>query len=142
MKKIILGLMVSTFSLTCNAQKLKESEVPQAVKDAFKNAHSNIKKVEWEKEGANYEAEFESGETETSVVMDAKGVLLETEVEIKPSELPAAIVDYVSKNYNGSKIKEAAKITNAKGIVSYEAEVNDKDLIFDSNSNLIKGDKN
>lgn len=142
MKKLILGITVSICSLACTAQKLKENEVPQAVKDAFRNTHKDIKKVEWEKEGANYEAEYEVDEKETSVVMDAKGTLLETEVEIKTAELPAAIVDYVSKNYKGSKIKEAAKITNSKGIISYEAEVNGKDLIFDSNSNLIKGDKN
>lgn len=131
-----------SFPLISSAQKLKEKEVPQPVKDAFKNSHKDVKKVEWEKEGANYEAEFEDGETETSVVMDANGSLLETETELKISELPPAVVDYISKNYKGSKIKEVAKITTSKGIVSYEAEVNGKDLIFDSNSKFVKEVKN
>lgn len=142
MKKIILWMVVISFPLISSAQKLKEKEVPQPVKDAFKNSHKDVKKVEWEKEGANYEAEFEDGETETSVVMDANGSLLETETELKISELPPAVVDYISKNYKGSKIKEVAKITTSKGIVSYEAEVNGKDLIFDSNSKFVKEVKN
>jgi hypothetical protein len=142
MKKAILGITLSLFALSASAQKLKESELPQAVKDAFKKTHAEVKKVEWEKEGANYEAEFEVGETETSIVMDANGALLETEIEIKIYELPATITDYVSKNYKGSKIKEAAKITDLKGNISYETEVNDKDLIFDSNGKLIKEERN
>ena len=46
-------MVVISFPLISSAQKLKEKEVPQPVKDAFKNSHKDVKKVEWEKEGAN-----------------------------------------------------------------------------------------
>jgi hypothetical protein len=71
-------------------------------------------------------------------LIDVSGNILETEVEIKIDELPAKAKEYVSKNYAGQKIKETAKITDSKGVVTYEAEIKGKDLIFDSNGNFIK----
>jgi hypothetical protein len=138
MKKSILitaGLMIS---LAACAQKFKESEVPAVVKDAFKKSYKDAKEVKWEKEGANFEAEFEIGETDQSVVFDATGNLVETEVEIKVEELPSGANDYIAKNYKDTKIKKATKITDAKGTVTYEAEIKGKDLIFDSTGKFIK----
>lgn len=132
---ITTGLMIS---LAACAQKVKESEVPTAVKEAFKKSYKDAKEVKWEKEGANFEAEFEIGETDQSVVFDAMGHLVETEVEIKVDELPAGVKDYVAKNYKNAKIKEATKIIDAKGTVTYETEIKDKDLIFDSAGKFIK----
>jgi hypothetical protein len=138
MKKTVIMLAASVIALTACAQKVKESDIPAIVKEAFKKQHSDAKEVKWEKEGANYEAEFEVGETEQSVLIDATGAILETEVEITVDALPAAAKEYVTKHYKGMKIKEAAKITDAKGTLTYEAEIKDKDLIFDSTGTFIK----
>ena len=76
MKKSILipaGLMIS---LAACAQKIKESDVPAVVKDAFQKSYKDAKEVKWEKEGADFEAEFEIGETDQSVVFDAAGHLV------------------------------------------------------------------
>ena len=127
---IAAGLLI--WSAAC-AQDLKEAEVPAAVKESFRKAHPVVKDLRWEKEGANFEAEFKAGKMEQSIVYDPSGQLIETEIEIKAEELPAAAKDYLSKNHNHEKVREASKITDAKGVVSYEAEVKDKDLIFDSN---------
>jgi hypothetical protein len=132
---ITAGLIVS---LAACGQKLKEADVPMVVKDAFKKAHKDVKEVKWEKEGANFEAEFEIGEVDQSVVFDATGQIIETEIEIKVDQLPSAVKDYVAKNHKDTKIKEATKITDSKGIVSYEAEIKGKDLIFDNNGKSIK----
>jgi hypothetical protein len=70
--------------------------------------------------------------------MDASANVLETEIEIKPQALPSSVQDYISKNYPGQKIKEAAKITAADGTITYEAEVKGKDLIFDNNGSFVK----
>ena len=69
--------------------------------------------MKWEKESANFEAEFEIGETDQSVVYDATKFSWNWN-QIKVDELPSAVKDYVSKNYRGVKIKEATKITDAK----------------------------
>jgi hypothetical protein len=138
MKRSILIAAGLITSLAVGAQKLQESDVPVVVKDAFKSSYKEAKEVEWEKEGLNFEAEFEIAETEQSALFDSKGVQLETEIEIKVDNLPEAVKDYISKNYPSAKIKEATKITDEKGNLSYEAEIKDKDLIFDSNGKFVK----
>lgn len=132
----ILSLGLGTNLAT--AQTVKETEVPAAVKATQAKNYPNIKVEKWEKEGANYEAEFDVKKVETSTLYDASGTLIATETEIKPSELPKAITDYVTKNMAGKKVKEAAKIIDASGSVSYEAEIDNVDYIFDSNGTLLK----
>jgi len=132
-------LLASMFAVTfANAQKISDKEVPTVVKNTLQKSYPNAKEIKWEKEKANYEAEFEVDETDYSLLIDVSGNILETEIEIKIHELPAKAKEYVSKNYAGQKIKETAKIADSKGVVTYEAEIKGKDLIFDSNGNFIK----
>ncbi len=98
----------------------------------------DAKNVKWGKEDSNYEAGFKVKETGYSVLLNASGNVIETEVAIGINSLGSPIKEYVAKNYPGHKIKEAAKITDARGIVTYEAEVNGKDLIFDNAGNFLK----
>ena len=121
-----------------NAQKVKEADVPSAVKKTFATHYSTVKEAKWEKEGSNYEAEFDLNKIETSVLIDANGKLMETETEINVSELPQPVATYVTKNLNGQQVKEASKIVDAKGTVTYEAEVGKSDYIFDATGNFIK----
>lgn len=136
--KMFIVLAIAFSSCGAEAQEMKSADVPVAVKSAFEKLYPNVNDVDWEKEDANYEAGFEVNKNETSVVFDANGNLLETEVEIKTSELPQGVTDYVTKNHAGAKITEAAKITDADGTVTYEAEVGKSDLIFDANGKFIK----
>lgn len=129
------------------AQKLKEAEVPIAVKEGFKLAYPGIKAKEWEKEGDKYEAEFDLKKTETSAVFSTDGKLLETESEIALALLPKTVSEYVSKNYPGHKITEASKITETgTGKVYYEAEItkgkDETDLVFDENGTFLQKEEN
>lgn len=119
-------------------QKVKEKNVPEVIKTTFKAAYPNADDVKWEKEAANYEVEFELNDVDYSALYDVNGTLLETEMEIATNQLPQKALEYMSVNYAGKKIKEAAKITDAKGAVTYEAEIKGKDMIFDANGNFIK----
>lgn len=116
------------------AQKVNAGKVPAAVKAAFAKNHPGLAKVSWEMEKTDFEAGFILNGKETSEVYAASGALLETEVEIKATELP----DAVKAKLKGQKIAEAAKITKANGTVVYEAEVKGKDLLFDAQGNAIK----
>lgn len=138
MKKLVFLLVAVASVSFANAQKVSEKEVPAVVKSALQKSHSNAKDLKWEKEKSNYEAGFEVGETDYSVLIDASGKILETEMEIKINKLPANAKAYVAKHYAGQKIKEAAKITDSKGVVTYEAEVKVKDLIFDNSGKFLK----
>ena len=133
------------------AQKVKEADVPAAVKEAFAKKYPGLK-AEWEKEGENYEAEYDgkmlvsnSGsekptkkEMEGSVLIGPDGSILETEEEINVKALPAGVTDHITTNMKGSKIKEAYKITDAKGAVTYETEIGKDEYLFDSKGTFIK----
>lgn len=142
--KTILTVFILALATGLHAQKVKEAEVPAPVKAAFTKLYPAVKDVDWEKEETYYEAEFELNAIETSVLIDTQGNLKETETEIAVSALPKNITDYIATNFAGYKIKEAAKISDASGTVTYEAEVSkgsDKyDLIFDSNGAFLKKD--
>ncbi len=146
MKNLIIILALSLGMGSAYAQKVKESDVPAAVKEAFKKAYPKAEIEKWEKEDGNYEAEFEiegvdktgkKSEVEGSVVYTATGELVQTEEEIRVSDLPKAAMEYIEKNVQ-KKIKEASKITEAKGTVNYEAEAGGEDYIFDSEGKFLK----
>jgi hypothetical protein len=142
MKKLALMMVAAMITSLTFAQKLQEKDVPASVKTAFQKNFPQAKVEKWEKEGVNFEAEFELNKSEQSVLFDAQGGIIETEIEIEISELPNGIVDYVKTNYKGQSVKEAAKITDTKGTLTYEAEIKGMDLLFDSNGKFIKEIKN
>lgn len=131
-------LVASLMGVVAMAQKINATQVPSMVKTAFAKAYPAIKTVKWEKEKGDFEAGFKQGGNEMSAVFKADGTQLESELEIKVTDLPASVLAYVKQKYKGAAIKEAAKITKATGEVNYEAEVKGKDLLFDSNGKFIK----
>lgn len=141
MKNLIAIAAVALVTNVACAQKVKEADVPAAVKEAFAKKYPGTK-AEWEKEGADYEAEFHENKVETSVVFDPNGTFKEHEVEIKTTELPKTVTEYCTKNYAGYKLKEASKINDAAGKVWYEAEVEKGkevvEMIFDDKGNFVK----
>ena len=137
MKKLILSAVVlGIFAVSAFA--FGGDDTPAAVKTKFASEYPTVKKVKWDNEDGKFEAHFEVGGVETSATYDASGNKLETESEIETSALPKAVSEYLAKNYAGQKIKEAAKIVDAKGTLMYEAEVKEGDLIFDSNGKFIE----
>lgn len=140
MKKTILIIILLAFTYISNAQKLKDSDVPTAVKTAFVKMYPGAISVEWEMENSKYEAEFKESGAETSAIFEANGTYVQTDVEIAVSSLPGGVSQYVTKNLKGEKIKEATKITDAKGTITYEAEVGGKDYIFDASGVFLKID--
>lgn len=138
MKKVITFIIVAAvFTLSACGQKIGSSKVPASVKESFAKQFPGIK-AKWEKENEGFEATFKNKGNEMTATFDANGTMTESEMEIKSTELPASIIDYIKKNYNDSKIKEAAIITTANDDVHYEAEIKGKDLIFNTNGKFIK----
>ena len=141
MKKTFLLLAIGFTAITATAQKVKETDVPAEVKAAFTKNYPNVKAKGWEKEDGNYEVEFDSNKNEMTLVIDRKGNVVQTETEIKVSELSKIITDYCAKNYAGKKIKEASKIVDAKGVITFEAEIEKMEVLFDANGKFIKESK-
>lgn len=148
MKKTILLMAIFAFLLGSQAQVAVEKcksktklVVPEIVKSAFKSAYPAVTKVKWDMEKTGeYEAEFKINKVEVSVVYDEKGNLLETETEIKFSDLPQAVKDAIAKDFAGYKIEEIEKVEK-KGVISYEMEVEkgkmEYELTYDLNGKLL-----
>ena len=122
------------------AQKLAASKVPAIVRATFVKLYPSTN-AKWEVEAGKYEAGFKQDGNTMSVLIDKDGVLAETETGIKVTALPAPVLAYVKAHYTGKAIKEGAKITRADGTVTYEAEVDGKDVIFDASGKFIKETK-
>ena len=144
MKSTIITVAVIVVSMNvATAQKVKESEVPKAVVTSFQTHFKGAKAEGWDKEkNGEYEAEFKMNKVEMSANFSADGTLMETETEIATNTLPKAATEYITKNYPGTKVEEAAKIVNSKGVTVYEAEVKkgkeEIELIFDASGNFTK----
>ncbi|MBC7652844.1 MAG: PepSY-like domain-containing protein [Oligoflexus sp.] len=135
-KKIFTAIIVvATFtSLNTFAQN-----IPAATKKSLTKTYPNAKDVKWEKENSNYEAGFQQDGKELSLVIDAKGNILETETAIKTTDLPQSVLSFLKSKFgNNLKIKDAAKIKKADGNIIYEAEVKGLDYLFDANGKFIK----
>ena len=136
-----ISLLISALALTSGtafAQKMKEADVPAPVKAKMESLYPAVKSEKWEKEGANYEAEFDLNKSETSVLFDANGNVVETETAASMAEIPQTAKDYMTKNVPGAKVKETSKIVDASGKITWEIEANKKDYIFDASGNFIK----
>lgn len=138
MKLFAILIMGATIFSCKHASQMQENDIPVAVKTALTAKYPNVEKVKWESEDGNFEAAFESDDIEYAVLLDTGGNILETEIEIEVDALPLQIRNYVETNYNGQKITEATKITDASGNITFEAEIKDKDLIFDNAGSFIK----
>lgn len=135
MQKLMLLLLIcfGTSFAAC-AQKTP----PAAVVTTFNQKFQNVQELEWGKEkNGEWEAEFEQGGADMSANFSAEGKWLETETEIKVADLPASVQTALV----GKKVKEAAKILRADGSTVYEAEVNNKDLIYDASGKLLSQGK-
>jgi len=138
MKKIItFTACITSITFAAFAQKIDAGKVPASVKTSFAKQYPGVA-TKWEKENGKYEASFKKDGNTMSALFEKNGTMTESETDIKVSALPAAVLAYVKANYKGKTIKEGAKITKADGTVMYEAEVDGKDVIFDSNGKFVK----
>ena len=140
MKKVAFILpAIFALAVNANAQDIKTKDVPSVVKEALAKKYPKATRLSWEKEKGNYEANWggKSGE-DTSVQFTPAGAFVEEVNAIPVSQLPAEVAAYVKSHYNGAKIREAGKVTDASGKHFFEAEIKGKDLIFDESGKFVK----
>jgi Putative beta-lactamase-inhibitor-like, PepSY-like len=138
--KNILSTVILIFS--CHAV-FAQKDVPQAVKTAFAQKFSNAKVGKWAKEkDGSFEAEFDIKGKDQSANFSATGEWLETETEIKKSEIPQAVLTAFYAKFGQIKIKEACKIEFPSKPLQYELEykkgLKTLEAIFDAKGNLLK----
>ena len=124
MKKIVVLLSaILLISLMGYTQKITPDKVPAPVKAAFTRKFPAATDVKYEMEKKDYEINFKDKGVEMSANFDATGKWLETETEIKESDLPKEVSASAAKNFAGYKISEVAKTeTPDKGLI-YEMDL-------------------
>jgi hypothetical protein len=118
-----------------------ETKAPVEVQQSLEKKYPGISKVQWdlEKDGS-WEAEFVKNGVKTAVTFLSDGSLKETEEELSWSNFPSNAQAYIKKEYPNKKIEDYTKISDSKGIITYEAEVDDKDIIFDVEGHFLKNE--
>ena len=136
MKQLLL-IAYSIFAITTIGCSQKIN-VPPAVSKAFSNKYAGATNVKWGKENAKeYEAEFKLNGNSVSANFGADGSWVETETVIKVTDLPAAIVAAIKKNYPGAVITVAEKLEEPGDKLLYETviKVNGKKKTLEMNAN-------
>jgi hypothetical protein len=142
MNKLLILFICLALVFSASAINQTDVKIPAAAKTGFAAKFPTAQKVKWgvEKSG-ELEAEFTLNKIETSAVFDGKGNLVETEAEIKESELPQAVKATIAKDFIGYKLDEIEKATDAKGVTTFEMEAakgKDKlEISFDAKGKLL-----
>lgn len=124
MKTLLVVLGLSLTMCQAEAQKVKGKDVPDEVKNALQKSYA-VTDADWDKEDGSFEANFKLKGKEMSVLIDAKGNILEAETEIVKKDLLSAVLTSLESNYKDFKIEETARI-EANDEVTYEVEVEKK----------------
>jgi len=136
---LVIAMLTGIFFLAACGQK---KDVPQAVKTAFNQKFSDATKVKWENEDENeWEAEFKMSGEEYSANFDSRGKWLETEQEIKKSEIPDAVKKTIDNEFSNFKLEEAEITKNEDGTfyeVKLEQKENDLKVVFKSDGTIVK----
>ena len=77
-----------------------------------------------------------------SALITPAGELVETESDMSPAKLPAAVRATLARDYKAYKVTEAAVLVLASGATTYEAEVSQggkhHDVVFYADGSLAK----
>ncbi|MBC7864501.1 MAG: PepSY-like domain-containing protein [Bacteroidia bacterium] len=150
-KKIITSLSVLFLAVNMNAQKvenkIKEADVPAAVKTAFTQKYTGVTVKQWELDNGKYEVDFTGIDKKVqTAVFSTDGKWLITGKKLKKKDLPKTITDNIKagefKDWKIAQIREAETPDVAKEII-VEIEKGDDDymLYYDATGNFLRKKK-
>ncbi|WP_276498725.1 PepSY-like domain-containing protein [Pontibacter litorisediminis] len=134
MKKIFVGLAVVGASvIAAQAQDVPAKEVPEAVKSALTQKYANATDLEWEKDGNNYEADFDVDRIDYAAMIDPSGKILMTKRDVMEKDLPQGIRTAIDQKYKGMRVDDVEQVEK-DGKTYYQLELDqkgqDKKIVF------------
>jgi hypothetical protein len=126
MNKTMLALLLgSVFYSLSFAQKITSDKVPVLVSRAFISKFPASNQQSWSMAGkTTYEVVFFNGNKKQSATYKEDGTWLETETEIKFSQLPHAVSAVFNKQFGGFTIQETTEVETAGNGTLYELTIN------------------
>jgi hypothetical protein len=143
MKKLLLVAVLGLFVLAVNAQdaqKIKDNDVPQAVKTAFEKEFPNTTLADWKIKDGNYKASFTNGSKKQMAEFGASGELISKGEKISKDELPTPVGDAVKQGYSSSDVGEIYRVEKG-GQTLYLVKLEGnapKKLVYDAQGKQIK----
>lgn len=145
MKRIILASLLLVIGLGLNAQKLRNSDIPQEVRLGLENTYSDYKLQGWYFETGQYVAEISIDEQIGRVFLTASGDWQFTIFNVAEQELPTLVANYFLNNYPGYRIKKSEYVEDFSGDNYYRLIIAMKgigqteyEMIFDPRGKLTK----
>lgn len=134
MKKlwIITGIAGLLLSSVVTAQ----IKVPQKAQAAFSKAFPGVH-PKWEKEDGNFEGNWKEGDRDHAALFTPQGKCVSSETEIELKELPQTTKSYLAK-HKIVGIKEVTRNADSNGLITYEADKENKSYIFDDKGAFLK----
>lgn len=144
MKNLLLITVLGFFTAfqvdAQDKQKLKDKDVPQAVRTAFDNAFDNALMVDWKMKDGKYKAAFTKDLKKHFAEFSSSGELISKGVKIDKDELPTAVSGAVSASYANDKIDEVYRVEKGgktKYLVKLDGEPKRK-IMYDEQGQVIK----
>lgn len=125
MKTTLLLSLTLLFSLHAFNQDIPGSQVPQAVLKSFSKYFPGVTKVDWEKKGFQFEAEFDVKRADHKALFDANGQLAVYKRDIHTSQLPQPVKQTIKDQYPTYKIDGVERVAR-NGHLFYQVELDGK----------------
>jgi len=120
----LVALLAAASPLAAQERSLRGSQVPAAVRDAFKRAFPAARAVGYSTEQRDgkpvYEVESRDGATHRDLTYAADGTLLESETAVPEAQLPPAV--RAAATANGARI-QLAEIVVIGADTAYEMKI-------------------
>ena len=120
--KMYLLFAAVLLSSTAIGQDIPSREVPSAVINTIKAKFPNTTRLEWEKKGDLFEAEFHVNNIDHKALLEPSGKLLEYKRDIRAADLPRAVKNTSRKQYANFRIDDVEKLAK-EGAVFYQVEL-------------------
>lgn len=145
MKTIKIVTLLLILSGTAFAQDINPDQVPSVILNSFKKEFPKASDVEWERQGNQYQVEFEIGFfSDFEAWYDATGKQIRYSEDLWKRDLPDAVKAKVKQDYPGYHIDDAKKFVE-NDTISYWVEIekgrDEHKLLLDTNGNLINTPK-
>lgn len=145
MKKLFLVILLLSAVFTLQAQKLRNSDVPQEVRLGLENTYTDYKLQGWFFETGQYVAEISIDNQIGRAFFTAAGNWQFTIFNIAEQELPTLVANYFINNYPGYRIKKSEYVEDFGGDNYYRLIIAMKglgqteyEMIFDPRGKMIK----
>lgn len=128
-----LMVPIGLLFLSCDNDDYPHAEIPSIVLNEFFAHFPNALDVDFEKNGLNYEVDFEINEIDRGAIISAEGILIKEKKEVQMREIPLEVQNGLEK-FEKNKIGEL-EIVKTLNDTFYQVQLKrfgfDKKIILD-----------